>query len=218
MVPADLKFTQEISTRFHIAASVALQLPDGPTEKFQYDRYPRHGMQAGMERFEKPDGIFARQGDSTWKRSGDWGKTGDAVEETISRELDTDENIVATPFRPPTYCDKTQGGTVWRFLNSTSQGSKTYYTFEESREHPKTGMQYPQYTFMKAPHDADGRLFLCNVAANLRDGVNLLPVNIHLVYLVSIPAGSRIEVYDQNTHQKKGRSCLGSEFRLGNNE
>ena len=117
--------------------------------------------------------------------------------------LDTDANVVASLFRPPTNRDTAQGGTVWRYVGATSHGSASECTFEESRENPKPDVSYPKYTFLKAPGDSDGRLFLCGVTANLRDDAGIIPISVRLTYLVPVPAGSKIQVFDKDTGKEK---------------
>jgi len=135
-VPADLKFTQEISRQFHFVAWVTLQPHDGSTEKFQYDRYPSKGLHLGVERVKRSEGVFARPLGKTWMRSDDWGATGSVVDDKMAAVLDTDANVIASLFRPPTHRDAAQGDTVWRYVGATSHGSTSEYTFEESRENP----------------------------------------------------------------------------------
>ncbi len=117
--------------------------------------------------------------------------------------LDTDANVVASLFRPPTNRDAAQGGTVWRYVGATSHGSASEYTFEEGREVPKPDVTYPKYTFLKALGDSDGRLFLCGVTANLRDDAGIIPVSVRLTYLVPVPTGSKIQVFDKDTGKEK---------------
>jgi hypothetical protein len=208
-VPADLKFTKEISTRFHVVAWVTLQPHDGSTEKFQYDRYPSNGLRVGVERVKRSEGVFARPLGKTWMRSDDWGVTGSAVDESMRAVLDTDVNVVASLFQPPTNRDSAQGGTVWRYVGAAPHGTGTDYTFEESREHPKGDVNYPRYTFLKAPGDTEGRLFLCGVTANLRDDAGIIPVSVHLNYLVPVAAGTKVQVYDEDTGKEKLNTITG---------
>jgi hypothetical protein len=199
MVPANLKFTQDISTRFHIVAWAILQGHDGTPDKFQYDRYPNNGLHPGAERIKRSEGVFVRTSGKSWVRSDDWGATGTPV----------DENMVAVPFRPPTNHDKAQGGTVWREAGSAPHGSVIEYTFQESREHPKPDVEYPRYTFLKAPGDTDGRLFLCGVTANLRDDAGIIPVSMRLAYFVPVPAGTKVQVFDKDTGKEKLSTTTG---------
>ena len=202
-VTADLKFTQEISTQFHVVAWVTLQPHDGLTEKFQYDRYPSKGLHPGVERVKRSEGIFARPLGRTWMRSDNWGATGSVVDNKMAAVLDTDANVVASLFRPPTNRDTAQGDTVWRYVGATSHGPTSEYTFEETRENPKPDVSYPKYTFLKAPGDSDGRLFLCGVTANLRDNAGIIPISVRLTYLVPVPAGSKMQVFDKDTGKEK---------------
>jgi hypothetical protein len=203
-VPADIRFTQEISTRFHIVAWVTLHLHDGSSEEFQYDRYPAIGLHGGVERVKRSEGVFARPSGKAWVLSDDWGATGSAVDENMRAVLDTDVNVVASLFRPPTNRDAAQGGTVWRHV-----GSAADYTFEESREHPKPNAGYPRYTFLKAVGDTDGRLFLRGVTAILRDDAGTIPVSMHMTYYVPVPAGAKIQVFDKDTGKEKLNTITG---------
>jgi hypothetical protein len=112
-------------------------------------------------------------------------------------------NVVATPFRPPTNRDLAQGAVVWRYVRAASQGPAMEYTFEESREHPKPDVGYPRYSFLKAPGDSEGRLFLCGVTCNLRDEKEIIPMTMRMTYFVPIPPGSKVKVYDQKTGKEK---------------
>jgi hypothetical protein len=210
-VPADLKFTRNISTKFHIVAWIALQPHDGSLEKFKYDRYPSNGLHLGVERIKRSDGVFARPLGKIWMRSDDWGASGSAVDEKVAAVLDTDANVVASLFRPPTNQDTTQGGTVWRYVGSKPRDSATEYTFEESRQNPKPDVSYPRYTFLKAPGDSDGRLFLCGVTANLRDDAGIIPISVQLTYFIPIPAGSKIQVFDKDTGKEKLNTIIKSD-------
>jgi hypothetical protein len=209
MVPADLKFTQDISTRFHIVAWATLQGHDGTLDKFQYDRYPTTGLHSGVERIKRSEGVFVRTEGKPWVRSDDWGAAGTPVDENMAAVLDTDVNVVAVPFRPPTNHDTAQGATVWRAAGSAPHGTVNEYTFQESREHPKPGVDYPKYTFMKAPDDTDGRLFLCGVTANLRDDAGIIPVTMRMAYLIPVPAGSKVQVFDKDTGKEKLNTTTG---------
>lgn len=209
MIPANLKFTQDISTRFHIVAWATLEGHDGKSEKFQYDRYPNTGSHPGAERIKRSEGVFVRTAGKPWVRSDDWGATGTPVDENMAAVLDTDVNVVAVPFRPPTNKDSAQGGTVWRDAGSAAHGSVTEYTFLESREHPKPDVTYPKYTFLKALGDTDGRLFLCGVTAHLRDDAGIIPVSIRMAYLVPVPAGTKVQVFDKDTGKEKLNTTTG---------
>lgn len=209
MVPANLKFTQDISTRFHIVAWATLEGHDGTPDKFQYDRYPATGIHPGVERIKRSEGVFVRTSGKPWVRSDDWGATGTPVDEDMAAVLDTDVNVVAVPFRAPTSKDTAQGGTVWREAGSATHGSATKYTFQESRVHPKPDVSYPKYTFLKAPGDTDGRLFLCGVTANLRDDAGIIPVSMRMAYLVPVPAGTKVQVFDKGTGKEKLNTTTG---------
>jgi hypothetical protein len=209
LVPDDLKFTQDISTRFRMVAWATLEGHDGTPDKFQYDRYPLTGLRPGVERIKRSEGVFVRTSGKSWVRSDDWGATGTPVDENMAAVLDTDVNVVAVPFHSPTNKDSAQGGTVWREAGSAPHGSAIEYTFQESREHPKPDVNYPKYTFLKALGDADGRLFLCGVTANLRDDAGIIPVSMRMAYLVPVPAGTKVQVFDKDTGKEKLNTTTG---------
>ena len=208
MVPENLKFTQEISQKFHIVARVTLTDPDGTDEKFQYDLYPINDQDPGMERIKRSEGVFVRSFGGHWLRS-DGDAKGNSLDKHMVAVLDTDVNVVTASFGPGTNRDKTQGGTIWRYVGATPRGSITEYSFEESREHPKPDVFYPRYIFMKAPGDTDGRLFLCGVTANLRDDKSIIPLSMHMSYLVPVPAGTKVHVYDKATGKEKLNTITG---------
>ena len=202
-VPADLAFTKDIEKRFHTVVWVSLRTPDGTKEDFQYDRYPKAGSKSEVERVKRSEGVFARPEGKSWVRSDDWGATGSPVDKQMAAVLDTDASVAACPFFLPTNRDATQGGTVWRYVGNAAHATASEETFAESRERPKPDVEYPKFTFLKAPGDNNGRLFLCGFTANLRDEKNFIPVQLRLTYLVPIPAGSNIQIFDKDTGKEK---------------
>ena len=208
-VPADLKYTQEISTRFRIVVNVTLQVPRSAPEEFQYDRYPLQGLRPGVERIKRSEGVFARPVGKEWLRSDDWGDTGTPVANEFVKVLDTDSNIVAVPFLPPTNQDKTQGAMVWRFFGKTPHEAASELNFEMSREHPHANVDYPKFSFLKAPGDRDGRLFLCGFAGYLKDSVQRVAVAMRFAFYVPVPAGTQVQVFDKVTHREEYHTVVG---------
>jgi hypothetical protein len=209
--PADLKFTQDVMAHYHTVASVTTEMPDGTAGSFQYDRYPATVNHGGAERIKTAAGVFARKTGQAWLKSNDWGETGTPPSDDLAQQLDFDVEIMGVPFLPGTNKDSTQGGTVWRYVSQDKAGKLTRFTFAESREHPIPGRLYPQYTFMKAPGDLDGRLFLCGMKANVRLDAGLMPVTLKMTYLVPIPAGSKVQVFDQVTGKEKVNTVVGAD-------
>ena len=56
---------------------------------------------------------------------------------------------------------------------------------------------------MKAANDTDGKLFLCGRTGQLRSGDQYIPLAVHLIYLIPIQPGTKVEVFDQVTKKKK---------------
>jgi hypothetical protein len=209
-VPENLKFTQEISQRFHVVAWVTLEDPDGSEEKYQYDLYPITGQDPGMERIKRSEGVFVRPFGGQWLHTDDDNEE-TPVEKHVKDVLDTDVMVVGACFGPATGHDKAQGGTVWKSIGSKKHDSITTYSFEKGREHPKPNVTYPIYTFMKAPGDKDGRLFLCSFSANLRDENGIVPVSMRMTYLIPVPPGTKLQVFDKDTGKEKLSTTTGAD-------
>jgi hypothetical protein len=211
LAPADLEFTRGVVAKFHFTASVEVHTSPHEIEKFQYDCYPWTPDRTRIERVKRDEGTFVRPEGGTWVRSDDWGTTSSPVRPSLLPVLNTDVNVVNVMFAPSVDRDASQGGPVWTFIRKEESKDNvfTYYTYERSREHPLPGGLYPQYTFMKAAHDVDGRLFLRMFSAQLRSGDDRIPVVIRMTYLIPIAAGGRVEVFDKNTGRKEFDKVLG---------
>jgi hypothetical protein len=211
LAPADLEFTRSIVAKFHFVAWVELQTGPRQVEKFQYDCYPWTPDQTKIERVKRDEGVFVRQQGKPWVRSDDWGTTSSPVDPALVSVLNTDVNVVNVMFAPSADLDPSQGAPVWKFVRQEKAKDNVfiYCTYERSREHPHVNGVYPQYTFMKAAHDVDGRLFLRMFSGQLRSGDDRIPVTIRMTYLVPIPAGGRVEVFDKDTGRKKLDKVLG---------
>jgi hypothetical protein len=168
LAPDDLDFARDITQRFHFAVWVSLELKEGQFTKYQYDHYPVGGPTHGVERIKADEGVFARKIDGPWLKSNDWADTGSPVSQDLTDELNMYVQVVDAELAKPEDHDPTQGKAVWKFINKTSSKTFTYYTYERTREHPHPDGIYPQYTFMKAAPDTDGKLFMCGAKGQLR--------------------------------------------------
>jgi hypothetical protein len=202
-VDANLDFSRDIIQRFHFHARVELQPPKGNVVRFEYDRYPEGGSYHGAERIKADEGVFARRGGGAWLKSDDWGQTGTPASAELIPELDTYTAVANVPFKKPENHDLSQGKNVWKFIEKTGGSGITYYTYERSREHPHAGGLYPRFTFMKAAHDVDGKLFCVMATGQLRSGDDRIPFVIYLIYLVPLPAGTQVKVFDQVTKKEE---------------
>ena len=211
LAPADLEFTRGVVAKFHFVEWVELHTGPHEVEKFQYDCYPWTPDQTKIERVKRDEGIFVSRQGKPWVRSDDWGATSSRVTPSLLPVLNTDVNVANVVLAPSVDHDASEGGPVWRFIRQEKSKDNvfTYYTYERSREHPYPDGAYPQYTFMKAAHDVDGRLFLRMFFGQLRDGDNRIPVTIRMTYYAPIPAGGRMEVFDKETGRKKFDQVLG---------
>ena len=213
LAPRDLEFTRGVVAKFHFVVWAELHPSTHEIEKFQYDCYPWTPDKQKIERVKREEGTFVRPEGKSWVRSDDWGATSTPVAAALLPVLNTDVNVVNVMFAPSVDYDATQGAPVWKFIRQekSKDGVFTYYTYERSREHPRPNGPYPQYTFMKAAHDVDGRLFLRMFSAQLRSGDDRIPVLLRMTYLVPIAAGGRMEVFDKDTGRKKFDQVLGKD-------
>jgi hypothetical protein len=200
LAPADLAYTEQIIGKFHVIAQVGLDDdPNKPTH-YQWDYYPADTSSPEIYRIKMDSGTFAKKGDNAWLQSDDWGETGKAVPDDLTQELGVFVSIVSIPFAKPSNHDSSQGANVWKFIDQTSDKTGTYYTYEESRERPNPDGVYPRYTFRKLTGDVDGKLFLCKVTGQLRNGNSEIPFTISYDFLIPLPAGTVIKVVPPATH------------------
>jgi hypothetical protein len=210
LAPSDMEFTRKIIKKYHFMTRVALEMEDNKFTQYQYDHYPASAPGGEVERIKADEGVFARQKGKRWLKSDDWGETGTPVADELVQKLNMDVEVVSTAFAMPHDLDATQGGTVWKFIERAEDKNFTYYTYERSRERPHPDGVYPRLTFMKAAHDVDGRLFLCKMTAQLRSGgAKRIPVNMHFIYLISVPAKTQVQVFDQVTGKQKYKTVTG---------
>jgi hypothetical protein len=203
LAEADLDFSRAIVKRYHFRAHVELKTPQSEKVGFEYDRYPLDGPFQGVERLKVQEGVFARATGGTWLKSDDWAATGKPADATLAAELNTYATVANIGLVKPQNLDPTQGRNIWKFVSKSSKNGTDYYTYERSREHPHPGGVYPRFTFMKAAHDADGKLFCVQATGQLRSGADRIPFVIDLAYLYPIPAGTLVKVFDQATKKEK---------------
>ncbi len=189
---SDINFSNHC---YHLVAKVELGSPDSKIQSsYQYDRYQRDvgSNYAGVRiRLDKKE--YAKKSGGSWKESSDWGDTGTAVDSQLADQLDSFAQIVEMTFAKRTSHDPSQGGFVWKAINTEAQTKYTLYQMELSREHPRPEGVYPRYTFIKYPDDVDGKLLLVEVESNIRsDTLGLFPVVIHFDYCFPLPAGTKV--------------------------
>ena len=202
LAEADLAYSSAIAQHYHIHARVELKTPKGETVRYEYDHYPIDGPFHGVERLRVEEGIFARRG-GVWLKSDDWAATGNPVDTALNAELNTYQAIPNITFEKPLNLDKSQGKNVWNFVAKNSKNGVDFFTNERSREHPHPGGIYPRFTFMKAAHDTDGKLFCVQATGQLRSGTDRVPFVTDFVYLYPIPAGTQVKVFDHATKEEK---------------
>jgi hypothetical protein len=200
---ANLTFSRGVVEHHHFRAHVELKPPQGEKVGFVYDHYPQEGPFHGAERLKVEEGVFARHAGGTWLKSDDWAATGKPPDTALAAELNTYATIANIALQKPQNLDQSQGRNVWKFVGKTSSNGVDYYTYERSREHPHPDGIYPRFTFMKAVHDVDGKLFCVQATGQLRSGTDRVPFVINLVYLYPIPAGTQVNVFDQVTKKEK---------------
>jgi len=211
LAASDIEFSKKIIAKYHLAAWVTLELHEGQFTTYKYDRYPGKGADPGPERIKSDEGTFTRTGYKPWMRSDDWGETGSAISDELAQKLDMYADVTKAALDPGVSMDTSQGGVVWKYIGQTQDKNFTYYTYERSREHPRPGGNYPRYTVMKAAHDTDGQLFVSKMTADLRSGDARIPVTIGMIYLIPLPAGTKVEVFDQHTGKKKLSEVTGKD-------
>jgi hypothetical protein len=210
LAPDDLDFTRDITQRFHFAVWVSLELKEGQFTRYQYDHYPVGGSNHGVERIKADEGVFARRIDGPWLKSDDWADTGTPVSQDLTNELNMYVEVVNAELAKPEDHDSSQGNAVWKFIRQEKKNDLTSYTYERTREHPRPNGVYPQYTFMKAANDIDGQLFMTGTAGQLRSGDQRIPVSLRMIYLVPLPIGSKLEIFDKDTGKKKLQTTITS--------
>lgn len=203
LAEADLDFSRDIVQHYHFHAHVELKTPQGGKVGFAYDHYPLDGPFHGVERLKVQEGVFARATGGTWLKSDDWAATGKPADAALTAELNTYATVANIGLVKPQNLDQAQGRNLWKFVSKSSKSGVDYYTYERSREHPHPGGIYPRFTFMKAAHDADGKLFCVQATGQLRSGTDRIPFVIDLIYLYPIPAGTQVKVFDQATKKEK---------------
>ncbi len=181
LAPDNLEFTESVIEKNHLVVRVELESQKNQFTRYQYDHYPE------VERIKTENGVFARVKNKPWLRSDDWGATGTPVTDDVVQQLNWFISIIGATFEEPNLTDTTQGGIAWKFISKSNNKTFTYYTYERSREYPKSNGIYPRYTFMKSSKDTDGKLLLCQTTAQLRSDGNLIPVIIRFDYLFEAP-------------------------------
>ena len=163
--------------------------------RYRCDHYP------DVVRITDEDGTqYARTKGKPWLRSKDWGETGTGVEEAKARKLDTEVAVTESPFEKFAPGDPSQGGLVWRLVDTRKEGDLTYFTYEESRERPHPDGVYPRFTFVKYKGDKDGQLLLSfytsqmHALPHIPSEHPLVPVEIKCDYMVPLPADTKVEV------------------------
>ncbi len=185
LAPDDLKYTKEAIEVNHLIARVSMRMAEDKYSRFRYDRYP------DMKRVTGEDGVeYVQLKGKAWVKSKDWGKTGTPVKKDKADELEMFVSAAEIPMGPTTARDKSQGSTVWRFIEQTKENDVEFFTYEMSRETPKADGIYPKYTFIKYPKDEDGKLLLYRFAAQVRSGEKLIPIEIQYGLMIILPAGS----------------------------
>ena len=174
LAPLDLKNFKALADKGHFIAQAELQTGIESYLHFRYDRFP------SVERIMEQDGsVFARAKGKEWVRSGDWGKTGEAAGKEKSAELDTFATVANAVFLEPKIHDTTQGAMVWRLVDKDEEPGSIAYTYEQSRERPRSDGIYPRYTFIRREGDKDGKLMLSTLTGQLFLGEKLTPYTIN---------------------------------------
>jgi len=210
LADADLDFSRDIIQHYHFHVDVELKTPKGEPVRFHYDHYPLDGPFHGVERLQVQEGTFARRG-GIWLRSDDWAATGPEVGPDLNAELNTYQAIPNFIFEKPHNYDASQGKSVWTFIAKTPKNGIDFYTYERSREHPHPGGIYPRFTFMKAPHDTDGKLFCVQATGQLRSGTDRVPFVVDVTYLYPIAPGTKVKILDPVTKQEKTRTVTAQD-------
>ena len=144
-----LEQSRKLFETHHLIAYVRLAhiTGKGPPFEFRYDRYPE-----GIERVQKPDGAsLAHQKGKKWRMSDDWGETGDEVDPDVAKQTEAMISYVDLPLKSKGESrDKSQGAVVIRMIDqrTTKEGNEEI-VFERGREHQKTQLGYPKYTFFR---------------------------------------------------------------------
>ena len=151
LVSADLAYTRGAIANDHLINQVSLRVGQSKYLRYHCDRYP------DVVRITEEDGTeYARIKGKSWLRSKDWGETGARVKAAKARELDTEVTVTEAPLEKSVPRDPSQGGTVWRLVDTRKEADLVWFTYEESREKPRPDGVYPRYTFVKYKGDKDG--------------------------------------------------------------
>jgi len=187
LAPDDLKFTQGVADANHLIAQVRLQVGENDFVRFRYDRYPE------LKQIKDENGFaYTQLKGKEWMKSDDWGKTGVPVKPGKAGDLDVFASMAESPLGQAVTHDNSQGKTVWKLVAKKKKVDFELYTYERSREKPKTNGVYPRYTFIKYKNDKDGQLLLEHFSAQMRSEGKLIPVEIEFGFMILMPPGSVI--------------------------
>jgi hypothetical protein len=196
----DIQYTKELMAPNHLIAHVELEMEKHKYVRYRYDRYP------DVKQITIASGpSFAEPKEKPWMESKDWGKTGTEVSQSKAAELNRYVNIAELPFMPTEQHDSSQGAVVWKLIKHVPEKDYQFYTYEESREKPRSNAFYPRFRFIKYKDDSDGHLVLEHFSGNLIADDRLLPVEIGYESLILLPSDTLIKVVPRSGTERPGK-------------
>jgi hypothetical protein len=171
----------------HLIAYVKLESLEGKerSAECRYDRYPEK-----VERIQMPSGLtYARKKGKKWLQSDDWGETGKPASKDRAKELDDWVGfvVIALSTEKPVPRDQSQGAVVIRLVDQhTTDDGDEEFVFEQGREKPVTGLNYPKFTFLKYKNSKPEDAILYKFSGPIYSGSEKVQLNIQYGLMIAV--------------------------------
>ena len=186
-----LSYTQSVARSQHLISHVRVRISSDYSIEFRYDHYP------DCERITLGTGeVYAHRKWQAWKKSDDYGESGEQVSSELSRSLESYTSWAMAPLSSLKHRDESQGPTVWKLLKHDIQGDCEYLEYLRTRENPIQGGIYPLFRFLRYISDPTKKLLLKDFLGNIIHNNESNPVAIRYDYLFLIPGAYSIHYND----------------------